>query len=67
MLDSDIERMMDEKAREIEPSRRHDEVHEASDSSFPASDPPAYTSAAPRKQPKYAKDKHEEEKGDASP
>lgn len=57
MLDSDIERMLDEKGRRKKSSRQHDEVHEASDSSFPASDPPAYTSAAPRKNVKYAKDK----------
>ena len=55
MLDSDIEKLMEKKPEARPAPRRHDEVHEASDSSFPASDPPAYTSAAPRKTVKYAK------------
>lgn len=55
MLDSDIEKLMEKKTEERSAPRRHDEVDEAGDSSFPASDPPAYTSAAPRKKVKYAK------------
>ncbi len=55
MLDRDIEKLMsDEGGRAKESAQKlkemaWDEVEEASDSSFPASDPPAYTSAAPRR------------------
>lgn len=54
MLDRDIEKIVnDEGGRARESAKKlkemsWDEVSEASDSSFPASDPPAYTSAAPR-------------------
>lgn len=36
-------------------SRRRDEVEEASEGSFPASDPPAFTSSSSTEKVKYAK------------
>lgn len=62
MLDKEIDKLMEQKIRDENiqegkkvAQRRRDEVDEAGDSSFPASDPPAFTSAAPRKAVKYAK------------